>query len=178
MDKFMNETETTLMLKSVYEHLQDDETRKIYAARSLFSLSDDKAYMADVVKNMTISRILLEQIEKHYDQKLILFGAGTWGEAITYFFPNINWNYVVDNNKAGKEINGYKIVTLDDVRDLDDCYVILAVLFKYREVEQQLLEVGVDKKNLLVLGRIAEERQYFDLPYLQFGEHEVTNCSH
>lgn len=35
------------------------------------------------------------------------------------------------------------------------------------------MESGIRAENLLVLGRIAEEHQYFDLPYLHFGKEEV-----
>lgn len=173
MEKFMYETETTNLLKEVYNHLQDEESQKIYAARSLFSLSDDNTYMNEIVKNMTVSKILAEQLDINKDKKWVLFGAGTWGKAIMKFFPDIKWDYVVDNNKIGQEIEGNKIVSVEDIEHVDDCYFVLAVLFKYRTIVNQLLENGILEENLLVLGEIAEKRQYFDLPYLKFTENEV-----
>lgn len=173
MDKFMCETETTNLLKEVYYHLQDEESRKIYAARSLFSLSDDNTYMNEIVKNMSVSKMLTEQLDKNKDKKMVLFGAGTWGKAIIKFFPDIKWDYVVDNNKIGQEIEGNVIIGLKDIKQIDNCYFVLAVLFKYRAIVKQLLEYGILEENLLVLGEIAEERQYFDLPYLTLTDNEV-----
>lgn len=173
MEKFMYETKRTTLLREIYDHLQDEESKKIYMARSLFSLSDDRDFLTEVVRNMTVSRTLINQVEKHKDNKIVLFGAGTWGKAITYFFPEINWDYVVDNNKEGQEVNGNKIIRLADIPDIDNCYFVLAVLFEYRTIVKQLMEKGVLEENILILGRIAEQRQYFDLPYLEFSENEV-----
>ena len=145
----MYETEETKQLKAVYEHLQDEESRKIYVARSLFSLSDNRLYMYDVIRNMSVSKYLLGAIQKHYNQKMILFGAGTWGDAITKIFPELNWNFIVDNKKNGKQLNGYYISNLSDIQNYQECFFVIAVLFKYREIVNQLLSLGIRKKNLL-----------------------------
>lgn len=118
MDKFMYESERMLMLKKVFEHLQDKESKEIYTARSLFSLTDDNAYMADAIKNMAMSQCLIKEIAKNRCKKLILFGAGTWGKAIINFFKDIEWDYVVDNNKAGQIVSGYPVTSFDNVMDL------------------------------------------------------------
>lgn len=173
MKKFMYETGKTYLLKEVYSHLQDEESKKIYAARSLFSLSDDTTYMSEIVKNMTISEILVKKLNSNKGKKLVLFGAGTWGKAIMKFFPGIKWDYVVDNNKIGQKMEENKIVGIEDIKHIGDCYFVLAVLFKYRTIVEQLLEKGILKENILVLGEIVEEKQYFDLPYLKFAENEV-----
>ena len=173
MEKFMYETEETKQLKAVYEHLQDEESRKIYVARSLFSLSDNRLYMYDVIRNMSVSKYLLGAIQKHYNQKMILFGAGTWGDAITKIFPELNWNFIVDNKKNGKQLNGYYISNLSDIQNYQECFFVIAVLFKYREIVNQLLSLGIRKKNLLVLGEYAEKKQYFDLPQLNISNDEV-----
>lgn len=173
MDKFMCDTDEMSMLKNVYEKLQDDESRKIYVARSIFSLSDDRKYMLNVIKSMTLSKYMLENIAMHKNQKIVLFGAGTWGNMITTIFDNIKWDYVVDNNKVGQTLNGYFITDLNSVENIEDCYVVLAVLFEYREIEKQLIDKGITRENILVLGKRAEECQYFDLPELKFGNKEV-----
>lgn len=173
MDKFMYDTDEMSMLKNVYEKLQDDESRKIYAARSIFSLSDDRKYMLDVIKSMTLSKYMLENIAMHKNQKKVLFGAGTWGNAITNVFRDIRWDYIVDNNRAGENWNDYHIINLRDIENLDNCYIVLAVLFQYREIEKQLIDQEIKEENILVLGKKAEECQYFDLPDLNLGDNEI-----
>ena len=160
MEKFMFETKETEALKCIYDHMQDDESRQIYLARSCFSLSDDRKYMQCIIKNMVVSKVLYEGIAMHNKQKKVLFGAGTWGRAITELLDDIKWDYIVDNNKAGSEINGYEVVAV-------------GVLFKYREVVEQLKEIGVSDKNILILAEVAESNQYFDLPHIQFADNEV-----
>ena len=99
MERFLNETEESLALKKVYEHLQDDESREIYLSRSLFSLTDDRNQMKSIIRNMVLSKVLLKELENHRDQRKILFGAGTWGKMIKKFFPEVDWFCYADNNK-------------------------------------------------------------------------------
>ena len=82
MKSFLNETNDTIALKNVYDHIQDEESRNIYMARSMYSLSDNKNYMKDIVRKCDMSREIYNSIVGK--NKLVLFGAGTWGEAITY----------------------------------------------------------------------------------------------
>lgn len=104
-------------LKQVYDHLQDDESRKIYMARSLYSLSDDKTYMKEIVREMSISKELEKWAKGK--ERLILFGGGTWGKAITSYFDNIRWECIIDNNKSGQKLNGYDICSLDEIENVN-----------------------------------------------------------
>ena len=80
IDKFINEDNKSKMLIDVYAHLQDDESRAIYEARALYSLTDDKVYMRNIVRNSALSKCLIECINVNKNKKLVLFGAGTWGK--------------------------------------------------------------------------------------------------
>ena len=71
MEKFMFETKETEALKCIYDHMQDDESRQIYLARSCFSLSDDRKYMQCIIKNMVVSKVLYEGIAMHNKQKKV-----------------------------------------------------------------------------------------------------------
>ncbi|MBQ9301571.1 FkbM family methyltransferase [Butyrivibrio sp.] len=172
MDKFMYETEDSIMLKSIYDHLQDEESIEIYNARSLFSLSDDKRYLDDVINKMSLSKELFDFLDVNNDKKRILFGAGTWGKAILEHIK-IKWDHVVDNKRAGMTINEYTIKRIEDLDGIENCIVVLAILFKYKEVLDQLLNMGIKKENILVLGELATRMQYFDLEQLRLGSEEV-----
>ena len=50
------------------------------------------------------------------------------------------------------------------------CY---SIIFQYRDVVKQILECGINESFILILGKAAEEKQYFDLPYLKFSDNEV-----
>lgn len=171
MDKFLNETNETKALQKIYLHIQDEKSKEIYMSRSMYSLSDDRVYMKNIVRNCDMSKEIYNNINEK--NKLVLFGAGTWGGAITYFLNDIVWDYVVDNRRHAEFLNGYKISSLDEIEDKRACYYVVSVLFKWRQIEKQLKDMGIPSENILLLGKIAEEKQYFDLPYLKFGKDEV-----
>jgi hypothetical protein len=79
MEKFVCETNRTKLMGEIYGHLQDVKSKEIFIARSLYSLCNDNTYMDDMVKNMTISKVLLHEIAGHKNEKKVLFGAGIWG---------------------------------------------------------------------------------------------------
>jgi FkbM family methyltransferase len=96
-----------------------------------------------------------------------------FGGCITRLFKELEWDYVVDNKKAGQEINGHKIISLKDVDNLGECYIVVSILFKYQDVVEQLIKSGACKQRILALGKIVEEKQYFDLPEINFSNEEV-----
>ena len=173
MDKFLFETESSSLLGNIYNHLQDEESREIYKARSLFSLTDDKACLKTVVRQMTVAKSLLDELNRHSGQDLVLFGAGEWGNSILYFFPEIHWKCVVDNNKAGSKLGDYEIISFAELQKMENVYVVVAILFQFSEIKTQLLQAGFSEADFLLLGKIAEENQYFDLPDLHFNKDEV-----
>ena len=129
MDTFYGEEENAVSLKDVYAQLQDDISRQIYISRSLYSLTDEKKYMKEIVRNSVLGKVLLEEIAKT-NKKVALFGAGTWGTAIVEYFPEIQIDCFVDNKKSGQVINGLNVLSFDDIRpQLDEYYIVISILF-------------------------------------------------
>lgn len=174
MDKFMFEDKESMALKNVYDKLQDDESRKIYLARSLYSLTDNKDYMKEIIHDMAPARYLLSELSRHKDKKKVLFGAGTWGNAILEHFPELHWDAIADNKKAGTKINGIKIISFEQLKnEYFDACVVISVLFQCDEVYEQLITNGFNENNIIRLGTVMEKMQYFDLPELKPVEDEV-----
>lgn len=173
MDTFYGEEENAVSLKDVYDQLQDDISRQIYISRSLYSLTDEKKYMKEIVRNSVLGKILLEEVAKT-NKKIALFGAGTWGNSIVTYFPEIQIDCFVDNKKSGQVINGLKVSSFEDIcPKLDEYYIVISILFNYQPVVNQLLTEGISEQNLLILGKMAEEYQYFDLDDLPHSPQEV-----
>ena len=84
MDKFLNETNETKALQKIYSHIQDEKSKEIYMSRSMYSLSDDRVYMKNIVRNCDMSKEIYNNINEK--NKLVLFGAGTWGECYNILF--------------------------------------------------------------------------------------------
>ena len=84
MDKFLNETNETKALQKIYSHIQDEKSKEIYMSRSMYSLSDDRVYMKNIVRNCDMSKEIYNNINEK--NKLVLFGAGTWGGCYNLLF--------------------------------------------------------------------------------------------
>ena len=84
MDKFLNETNETKALQKIYSHIQDEKSKEIYMSRSMYSLSDDRVYMKNIVRNCDMSKEIYNNINEK--NKLVLFGAGTWGGVLYHTF--------------------------------------------------------------------------------------------
>lgn len=173
MDGFICETEETLEFKAVYDCLQDEKSKEIYIARSLYSLTNNVEYLRNIVRDMPIAKYMYEQLNKHANQEFVLFGAGKWGRHILKFFPEINWKYIIDNKRVGEKLNNYDIISFEELKKLNNTYIVISICFEYEEVVQQLIEAGFLKENILVLGEKVVEFQYFDLPELKLAENEV-----
>lgn len=165
MDTFYGEEENAVSLKDVYAQLQDDISRQIYISRSLYSLTNEKKYMKEIVRNSVLGKALLEEVAKT-NKKIALFGAGTWGKAIVEYFPEIEIDCFIDNYKCGQLVNEIPVRSLEEISTKLDEYYIVAILFEYQSVVKQLLNKGMSKQNILALGEVVNEHQYFDLEAL------------
>jgi len=173
MDTFYGEEENAVSLKDVYAQLQDDISRQIYISRSLYSLTNEKKYMKEIVRNSVLGKVLLEEVAKT-NKKIALFGAGVWGKAIVEYFPEIKIDCFVDNHKCGQSINGIPVLGLKEIRPrIDEYYIVVSIYFNYQSVVNQLFKAGIDKYNLLILGELAKEHQYFDLEALPHCSGEI-----
>lgn len=173
MDTFYGEEENIVYLKNVYAQLQDDVSRQIYISRSLYSLTDEKKYMKEIVRNSVPGKVLLEEVAKT-NKKIALFGAGTWGKAIVEYFPEIEIDCFIDNYKCGQLVNEIPVRSLEEIfPKLDEYYIVVSILFEYQSVVEQLLNKGISKQNILALGEVVNEHQYFDLEALPHSPNEI-----
>lgn len=87
-----------------------------------------------------------ELIKKHKKKKLAFFGTGKMCEAIFEKNENINVDVFLDNNtsKSGKMYRGKQIFSPNDYKNLEDLYIVVVISF-YKEVEEQLKELGLKK---------------------------------
>lgn len=177
MVNFSFEDENLSELKNLYnkfeQNNEEDETSKnIFLARSLYSITGDKKYFQDVVRNSVIGKELIQVAKNHSNMKLVMFGTGIWGKTILKYFPEIKWSYLVDNKHAGEELSGYKIVSLDSIINDNNIFIVIAIKFIFKEVEQQLINAGFNRNNYFIPGRFVEQTQYLDLKELNFNDNE------
>ena len=116
----------------------------------------------------------MKQIQQHNEKKILLFGAGAFGRWMMKCLPEIKWDRVCDNHKAGVQMNEYTVVSFDSIKqDCQGFFYIISIEFQWRSVYEQLMEAGVNESDIFSVGKYIEEHQYFDLPELKLGKQEV-----
>ena len=79
--------------RQIYEHLQDEESKKIFLHRMNYSVTGDDSHLRKMVQMCPESR----QFYSIPKQKAYIFGAGTYGGKTKRFF-DMEWMGFIDNN--------------------------------------------------------------------------------
>lgn len=93
---------------------------------------------------------------------LLIFGAGNKAREITRCIDRTNNKilYYIDNDpdKQGNELFGKKIISPNDISDLEYDYILVASIY-WREIREQLLSLGINSKKIRCpLARMKRER--------------------
>lgn len=81
----------------IYNALADAESKYIFGNRFLFSLTENKEYMENVIKTTVEGKKFYERLEQTNTKKVI-FGAGFWGRSIARQYHEYGFDCFVDNN--------------------------------------------------------------------------------
>lgn len=162
-------------IKMIYAKLGDNVSKNIFMKRLQFSLTEDSKYIEEMVRSEMgryggddIMNRLVEWIDKEH-KPVAIFGAGgagiqiaggllAMGRSVACFF---------DNNPQlhGNEIMGLKICAPDTLAEEKDCRVIIGSNFYVAEIEEQLLQMGIDRRQIFVPEKmwwLGNDGQYFD----------------
>lgn len=86
-------------------------------------------------------------------EPITLFGAGCTSEFIVeqMYSQGIYPKYFCDNDvaKRGKEIAGLKVFSPEDLHKLQNGYYYITTQLYYREIKQQLLDLGIAEEKIL-----------------------------
>lgn len=104
-------------------------------------------------------RVIGKEIEAFHGQKVILFGGGSCGlRALEEFEKNgaVILGFCDNNEKLhGLELNGYKIISPQNIKDYPDAEVIITSTFE-EEIEDQLIHMGIGNYYRIKLGVLKE----------------------
>lgn len=163
----------------IYNALADTQSRYIFGNRLLFSLTDDEAYMENVIKTTTEGQEFYEKLERS-DTIKVIFGAGFWGRGIARQYSKYGFECFVDNKAVYpyEEKEGLLVISFEEyLRKYKDCAtVFLGSRLYYNEFFEQLREQGVDREKIVNVGKMIDDmslRQYFDLSCMPHKENEV-----
>lgn len=157
----------------VYNTLEDEESRKIYNAKLKYIFDKNQDEFEKEIMNLYNDWHCIE-LDKHLENAkgIILFGCGKdgqtqkehlehWGYKVDYFCDN-------DKNKIGKEIDGIKILSVDEVvKGYMDYLVIISSRLYGTEMYHEMIKCGFEQSNILLpqYGMLIamHGKQYFDV---------------
>lgn len=163
-------------IEKIYNLLQDDLSKCIFENRLMFSLTKDTKYMRNVVYTIDEVREIYDRL-KAIKNKIGIFGAGRFGKYILKTYSDIKFECYIDNNRTADECLGLPVISLQEFKEkYPDGFIVISTALYYREIMQQLIEEGFDKKRIINVGIVTEKLaqvQYFDLPAFEKKQKEV-----
>ena len=164
----------------------DDESKKIFASRVLYSIVGDAEYL--YILGRDFRRKVIESEEwknfietlREYEVKkgLVIYGAGAFGEKMIDMTAGVVWNCIIDRFPQLDRVRNVSVLSVEDYlkRDRKEMIVIPSKRY-YEDMKSFLIENGVEESRIIdgtVLYELTEGRQYFDLEQLpKVGEKEV-----
>ncbi len=165
-------------IRSIYDHLGDDESRKIFEKRLMYSLTGDRRYITEIVKDTVLYQEVRDILLRDEHRKYIV-GAGQWGKIMTDLFREFGIEGLLDNYVSGT-YNGLPILPMKEfLKNTTEASVYIASTTFHRELCQVIAEIGVAPERVVdvagMMLKVYHEQQYFDLPYLEQHrkEHEI-----
>lgn len=164
-------------IKEIYNHISEEKSKKIFTNRLTYSLTEDYTYINKIVDNENEIIQIKKKLNKFSNCRFIMYGAGLWAEKIITLFSDIKWEYIIDKSKMKSEIFNVPVITYEEYRKTEKHDVFVIATRKYHsEIEGFLLRSGIKRNNIIDLGKVLDgmyKKQYFDLPYLTFGNNEI-----
>lgn len=171
MDKF------NILIQKIWNCLGDDISRKLYESRLMFTLTTDKYWKKKIVSSTREGAEWLKFLEDNADREKIIFGAGTVGQWLVRNFPEVQFDFFVDNFSEASQRNKIPILTFEQLCKFHkDAAIIIATTLYYNDILNQLLLAGFSQERIFNFGAILAdmtERQYFDLEFLPHCSEEV-----
>ena len=164
----------TKNVKTIYNHIQNEYSRKMFINRLLYSLTDDNQYILNIINMTQEGKEFISKLNNN--KKKIIFGAGTWGKIILETYTNVKFDCFVDNKPKAPEFNGLPVITFDEyLKHYKNDMIIISSRLYYRELYNQLKNHGIDDSLIINAGKMIDDmskRQYFDLPELKENQLE------
>ncbi len=171
-------------IKKIYQAISDDMSKDIFCSRFLYSMTGDASHIEWMVEEyLRISELdvgwieLKEQILR-LEGKAWIFGAGAYGKMLYEKTGGAKaWKGFLDNRPKADTYMESPVLKLQDFMNIySGEKIVLPSKALFCEMRRQLLELGIPKENIMdgtAWYDATEGRQYFDLPYLTYGENEV-----
>lgn len=157
------------MIAEINSRLKDEISKQIFMSRLLFSLTNDYAYMKNVVLTTNTGMQVYNKM-RNCKSCIGIFGAGSIGGKILRMYSDIKFVCFIDNNKIGN-YEGLPILSPTDfVKKYPDGIIVISIKEEHESVETQIKNMGLSNDQIINYGyehvNMARGRQYFDLKQL------------
>lgn len=179
--------------KKVFDSLNDEQSKKIFALRMMFNLTNDYNYLIDMTSLIPgIDSNKMQSFKDYYNQykaisdqyptrKLIIYGAGAVGKGLLELFREINWYSFCDKDpkKQGTFYCGLPVISPEQlIQDHKDDYIVIASRDFYEEIYEELTSMAIPKNHILNGNikfrlEVFDDKQYFEAPIIEPQENEV-----
>lgn len=177
-------------VKDIYEHLEDEESRDIFANRLMLSMTDDWKFAKNIVgkylRGYTSDRIFtgiednLRELNLDPQWEYIIYGAGMFGRQVYNVLQNqgmcIKAFCDVDRQKQSEKYCGLIVLSPEDLINLPGTKILLAVWNNSKNIRNNLQRLQIDEKRIIdcfLIENYVDKNQYFDSGIIKFGEKEV-----
>ena len=180
------------IVKNIYDHLQDEQSKFIFENRLLYSLTEDRAY---VLRNITMQRSgtlpnareldkIVEFCKSHMDE-IVVYGLGNDFQTLQSLYPDFPVQRLCDGDER-KQKSGWKGIPVMSPRELlklkNEVYVAISSYLHCEEIRSFLQKHGFSKERIIDIGAVMygggidvsrHLLQYFDKEIMMPQEDEV-----
>lgn len=173
----------------IYHALQDEKSKEIFRTRLMYSLTDEKRYVNDLVSSVEL-RTDAEKIRQIYREEImnvscdiqnkliayikelkkqkvcVLCGAGVYGKKIIDMLQGDKENLVFCDKNADEnfcQLEGVPVVSYREIGEkYKDCLMLVTSNKFFAEIKETLLEVGAREENIVYLD-MRDSIEYMQL---------------
>lgn len=189
MNDWRSMTDMVDVTRTIYNHLQDEESKHIFENRLLYTLTGDGRYIRRMLSQLPAKHELDQAAAfcRTHLNEVVFYGAGNDLKLLTELYPDLDISCICDGSRKKQQEGwrGIPVISPDElIEQRDHVYVAITTSGFYREIRKFLEEHGFRQDQIINLSMVTDiEKQYFDPGIMVPGSGEVFvdggcfNCS-
>lgn len=177
-------------IQNIYQHLQDEESRRIFEDRLMYSLTGDDRFIRRLLGGLPEKKLVDAAMDriKRIKNPLVVYGAGTDFEHLLKAYPDFSCTCLCDGDAHKQKTgwNGYSVISPAELAEkYRGCHVLIGTSRYWMEIYEFLLENNWETEKILMADMMKKmyESQYFEPEIVKPCNDEVFvdggcfNCS-
>lgn len=162
-------------IRYINEHIGDEKSKKIFSNRLMYSITQDKKYLCEVIQTSKIYHDLLKLMKSDTNKKII-FGCGVLGKLFYDLYgEKVNFECFVDSNHYDYLYNGLVVNdTYKFFSEYKQQSIYICSWAANLEIIDILQKFGVKETNIYNVTEIIQKNwktnQYFDFELMKINQ--------